>query len=65
MFSITTECRGDNFNLTKRPFIMYLVTKINQDGTRCSSFTLDLEGLHLLFKTSTPNVCSFEIARIS
>ncbi len=44
---------------------MYLVTKIENDGTRNPSFTLDIQGLSLLLGMATPNKCSFEIKRIS
>ena len=43
---------------------MYLVIKIDKGGSQ-SSFTLDLEGLNLLFKMATPSLCSFIIERIS
>ena len=49
---------------TQKLIIMYLITKIDKDGTRNPSFTLDLQGLNLLLAMATPNKCSFEIAKI-
>jgi len=44
---------------------MYLVTKIENDGTKNPSFTLDEAGLIILLGMLTPRKCSFLIERIS
>lgn len=40
---------------------MYLVRKIEKDGTKRNPFTLDLEGVTKLLSMATPGKCSFEI----
>lgn len=44
---------------------MYLVTKIENDGTENSPFIVDLAGLTTLMSMATPGKCSFTVKRIS
>jgi hypothetical protein len=44
---------------------MYLITKVDKDGTKHPSFTLDIQGLATLMGMATPNKCSFIVERIS
>ena len=44
---------------------MYLVRRIEKNGTKCKPFTLDLEGVTKLLSMATPCKCSFEIEKIN
>ena len=43
---------------------MYLVRKIDQDGTAHAYFTLDLDGVVKLLNMATPYKCKFEREKI-
>ena len=44
---------------------MYLITKIETDGSRNPSFTGGIRDIQRLLLMATPNKCSFEIKKIA